>query len=86
MSNHTNRAVETTSILEKFEEADIQKLTEILAAGICDYFHAYGKTGAGKAAAKRAAKALKTARELTVKCSEIPSENDLLSGGDESIL
>lgn len=76
--------IETTCIQQHLDAMDLQKVIEILSSGICAYLSANKKTN--KAAAKRAAKALKTARELTIKCSEIPSENDLLSGGDESIL
>lgn len=80
------RAIEHTYTHEKLEEADIQKLAEILAAGICDYLRSTGNGGISKAAAKRAASAFKTAREIGAKCAETPTENDLLSGGKDYTL
>lgn len=57
-----------------------------MAAGVCDYLRARGKGGVSKAAAKRAASALKTARDIGVKYSENPTENALISGEEGSTL
>lgn len=46
------RNIEFTCLREKFEKAYIQKLAEILAAGICDYLRSRGNGGVSKAAAK----------------------------------
>lgn len=78
--------IETVYTRNEFEESDIQKLTEILAAGVSDYLKAANKTESAKAATRRAAEALKTAREIGAKCAEIPTENDLLSGGKDYTL
>lgn len=86
MGNPTTRTIEITYLREKLEESDIQKFAEILAAGVCDYLRARGKGGVSKAAAKRAASALKTARDIGVKCSENPTENALISGEEGSTL
>ena len=80
------RNVEITGLRDKIEEADIQKLAEILASGICDYLRSNGKGGISKAAAKHAASALKTAREIGVKCSGNPTENALINDGEDSNL
>ena len=78
--------IETTYLREFLDEADTRKLIEILSGGVCDYLKAASRTASAKAAARRAAEALKTAREIGAKCAEIPTENDLLSGGKDYTL
>lgn len=86
MGSHIQKTIEVSCLREQFEEADIQRFAEILAAGVCDYLRSRGKGGVSKAAAKRASSALKTARDIGAKCSENPTENALISGEEGSTL
>ena len=86
MANKPQKGIEVAFPQELLKDADIQKFIEILSDGVCDYLTAAGKTGSGTATIKRASNALKTARDISAKCSEIPTENALISGEEGSIL
>ncbi|MDD2772290.1 MAG: hypothetical protein PHP45_01180 [Elusimicrobiales bacterium] len=77
---------EITYLREKLDADECRKLVNLLADGVCDYLLASRKIGIRKIVAKRAANALKTARGISVQCSENPTENALISGGNDSIM
>lgn len=77
---------EVTFLREELDPEDCRKLVNLLADGVCDYLLASRKIGIRKILANRAAKALKNARDISVHCSENPTENALITGGNDSIM
>lgn len=77
---------EVTFLREELDSEDCRKFINLLADGVCDYLLASRKIGIRKIVAKRAENALKTARGISIQCSENPTEDALISGGNDSIM
>ena len=77
---------EVTFLREKLSADDYRKFVNLMADGICDYLLASRKIGTCKTVAKRASSALRNAHDITARCSENPTEDALIPGGNDSIM